>query len=117
MRASTSFSCWASICKRLLAEVLESFHAQDHALHRVLAERLADDAAHIQILAEVRGSADAGALSTAIVAVPGIREVAARPLAMTPQEARELRRRLSGENPYRFNQPAYRLGDFLGRCG
>lgn len=102
--------------KRLLSDVLEPFHAQNHALHRVLAERLADDVAHIQVLAEVRGSADANALSAAIEAVPGIREVAARPLAMTPQEVRELRRRLASENPYRFNLPAYRLGDFLGRA-
>lgn len=102
--------------KRLLTEVLEPFHAQGHALHRVLAERLADDAAHIQVLAEVRGGADANALVTAIKAVPGIREVATRPLAITPQEARELRRNLAGAAPYRFNQPAYRLGDFLGRA-
>lgn len=102
--------------KRLLTEVLEPFHAQGHALHRVLAERLVDDAAHIQVLAEVRGGDDASALVAAIKAVPGIREVATRPLAMTPQEARELRRHLAAAHPYRFNQPAYRLGDFLGRA-
>lgn len=26
-----------------------------------------------------------------------------------------MQRRLTGENPYRFDQPAYRMGDFLGR--
>ncbi|MDY7077216.1 MAG: TGS domain-containing protein [Chloroflexota bacterium] len=100
---------------RILLDVLEPFYDQGVYLHKVQAERLEDGSAQFLLIAEPENVESSRKLEADLRGIRDIYECSSRPLAMAPEEVAVRKRTLRQSNPFAYDRPVYRKGDFVGR--